>query len=118
MDCLRRAGSFANASRLSAGIEIGVVPADAGAHTLGRLFLETLFDDFLTNYARWLWVPHRASLVRDDGGGFGLRTATIVANRSSGPAQRSNAVRRSSLRAQRSNPCTTQGSWIASLRSQ
>src|SRR4051795_9362948 len=30
-----------------------------------------LFDDLLTNYALWLWVPHRASLVRDDGGGFG-----------------------------------------------
>jgi hypothetical protein len=41
-----------------------------------------LLDDFLANYALWLWVPHRASLVRDDGGGLEL----------------------SSLRAQRSNP--------------
>jgi len=31
-----------------------------------------LFDDFGTNYLLWLWVPHRASLVRDDGGGFGF----------------------------------------------
>jgi|tagenome__1003787_1003787.scaffolds.fasta_scaffold20974867_3 hypothetical protein len=30
---------------------------------------ETLFDDFRVN-ALWLWVPHRASLVRDDGGDF------------------------------------------------
>jgi len=29
-----------------------------------------LFDDFLTSYALWLWFPHRASRVRDDGGGL------------------------------------------------
>src|SRR3954452_24329206 len=52
-----------------------------------------LFDDFLTNYALWLWVPHRASLVRDDGGGFRIRVQTATALASC-----------SSLRAQRSNP--------------
>jgi len=61
-----------------------------------------LFDDFLINYALWLWVPHRASLVRDDGGGFGsnsrLNSRVLVR------WQRSNAVHPSSLRAQRSNP--------------
>src|SRR5215213_5792383 len=61
-----------------------------------------LFDDFLINYALWLWVPHRASLVRDDGGGFvsnsRLNSRVLVR------WQRSNAVHPSSLRAQRSNP--------------
>src|SRR3954468_20759292 len=46
------------------------------------LIWKMLFDDFLASYALWLWVPHGASLVRDDGGGFEL----------------------SSLRAKRSNP--------------
>jgi hypothetical protein len=33
---------------------------------------QMLFDDFPANYLLWLWVPHRASLVRDDSGGFGF----------------------------------------------
>src|SRR3954454_22683184 len=35
---------------------LGVVPADAGPHTPCRWFWETLLDDFLANYALWLWV--------------------------------------------------------------
>ncbi|MFL6815940.1 MAG: hypothetical protein ACJ8EK_18105 [Bradyrhizobium sp.] len=47
--------------------------AQAPTHTPCRLYGEILFDDFLANYALWLWVPHRASLVRDDGGGLVCR---------------------------------------------
>src|SRR5215217_5501104 len=59
----------------------------------------------------WLWVRHRASLVRDDGGGFGLQTATTLENCSSLRAKRSNPwhVRKEDglLRCARNDGCGT-----------
>src|SRR3954464_14376570 len=62
-----------------AGNDRDVVSANAGTHTPCRSFWSTLVDDFRSNDSLWLWVPHRASLVRDDGGGFShmsFQTAT------------------------------------------
>src|SRR3954462_14481023 len=70
---------------------------DAGTHTPCRLCSETLLDDFLAKYVLWLWVPHRALLVRDDGRWSWFVVIASVAKQSMAHPRRS---------------------WIASLRSQ
>jgi hypothetical protein len=63
---------------LSPGTKHG--PRDPYAMSLvARALLRDGFYDFRANDLRWLWVPHRASLVRDDGGGFGFQTAPTLA---------------------------------------
>jgi len=76
-----------------------------------------LFDDFRTNYALWLWVPHRASLVRDDEGGFGFKQPTKLARARAVAAKQCcpSIVIASAAKQSMAHP---QGRWIASLRSQ
>jgi hypothetical protein len=50
----------------------GVVPANAGTHKHQRSCCERYLP-FAPNEKLWLWVPDRASLVRDDGGDGLLR---------------------------------------------
>jgi hypothetical protein len=45
-----------------------VVPAKAGTHTAQSLGEFKMADDLRNDGGRWLWVPGRASLARDDRG--------------------------------------------------